>query len=74
MNDVHNNNFRDFMKDVESIKFIESFAETLGALNKESVALEYSFIDVVKMAGHARGVDLFCPSCCIPIVFMIQSK
>ena len=53
MNDVHNNYFRDFMKDVEPIKFIEPFAETLGAFNKKNVAIEYTFIDVVKMAGHA---------------------
>jgi len=64
MNDVHNNYFRDFMKEIEPIKFLEPFAETLGALNKESVAIEYTFIDVVKMAGHACPTTAGAYICC----------
>lgn len=64
MKDVKNKNFRDFLKDVEPIKFIEPFAETLGAFNSESVAIEYTFIDVVKMAGHACPTTAGAYLCC----------
>ena len=56
--------FRDFLKEVRPIKFKEPLAETLGAVKVENTALEYSFVDVVKMAGHARptvaGAYLSC--------------
>jgi len=52
------------MKDVEPIKFIEPFAETLGAFNKKNVAIEYTFIDVVKMAGHACPTAAGAYICC----------
>lgn len=56
--------FRDFLKQVEPIKFREPLAETLGAVSEEDAALEYSFIDTVKMAGHAcptvAGAYLSC--------------
>ena len=56
--------FRDFLKEVRPIKFKEPLAETLGAVKVENTALEYSFVDVVKMAGHAcptvAGAYLSC--------------
>lgn len=45
--------FRDFLYDVKPIKFKEPLAETLGAFKENDVVLEYTFIEAVKMAGHA---------------------
>ncbi len=50
------NGFRDFFDQVEPIQLKEPLAETLGAFKNQGVVLEYSFIDAVKLAGHA------CPS------------
>lgn len=44
--------FRDFFADVEPVRVREPLAETLGAVQPGTV-IEYSFIDTVKMAGHA---------------------
>ncbi len=56
--------FRDYLIQVKPIKFKELLAETLGAFKVENTALEYSFVDVVKMAGHAcptiAGAYLSC--------------
>lgn len=56
--------FRDFLKEVKPIRFKEPLAETLGALKGEGTPLEYTFIDTVKMAGHAcptvAGAYLSC--------------
>ncbi len=56
--------FRDFLAEVRPIRFKEPLAETLGAFEVENTALEYSFVDVVKMAGHAcptvAGAYLSC--------------
>jgi len=56
--------FRDFLKEVRPIKIREPLAETLGAFEVENTALEYNFVDVVKMAGHAcptvAGAYLSC--------------
>ena len=49
MNDI----FREFLKEVRPIRFKEPLAETLGAVKGEGAILEYTFVDVVKMAGHA---------------------
>ncbi len=58
------NTFRDFLKEVKPIKFKEPLAETLGVFKEEGVVLEYTFIDVVKLAGHAcpttAGAYLSC--------------
>lgn len=58
------NIFRDFLKEVPPIKFREPLAETLGAFQEKDTILEYSFIDAVKMAGHAcptvAGAYLSC--------------
>ena len=60
MNDI----FRDFLKEVRPIKFREPLAETLGVFRAEGAILEYTFVDVVKMAGHAcptvAGAYLSC--------------
>lgn len=47
------NQFRDFLYDVKSVKFKEPLAETLGAFKENDVVLEYTYIEAVKMAGHA---------------------
>ena len=56
--------FRDFLKEVRPILFKEPLAETLGAVKGEGATLEYTFVDVVKMAGHAcptvAGAYLSC--------------
>lgn len=56
--------FRDFLAEVRPIRFKEPLAETLGAFRDEGPVLEYSFVDVVKMAGHAcptvAGAYLSC--------------
>ena len=56
--------FRDFLKELRPIKFREPLAETLGVFKAESATLEYTFVDVIKMAGHAcptvAGAYLSC--------------
>lgn len=56
--------FREFLEEVRPIRFREPLAETLGAFKVENTTLEYNFIDVVKMAGHAcptiAGAYLVC--------------
>ncbi|OGC83442.1 MAG: hypothetical protein A2W07_07415 [candidate division Zixibacteria bacterium RBG_16_43_9] len=56
--------FRDFFKEVEPIRFKEPLAETLGAFKEEGVVLEYTFIDLVKMAGHACPTIAGAYLCC----------
>lgn len=53
MDHVDNNIFRDFLHQVEPIKLREPLAETLGAVTHSNAVLTYTYIDVVKMAGHA---------------------
>ncbi len=45
--------FRDFFRQVEPIRLKEPLAGTLGAFEEEGAILEYTFTDVIKMAGHA---------------------
>ncbi|MBI2851439.1 MAG: hypothetical protein HYX80_10470 [Chloroflexi bacterium] len=56
--------FRNFLEEVKPIKFKEPLAETLGAFASEGAVLDYTFIDAVKMAGHAcptvAGAYLSC--------------
>ncbi len=61
---THNDFFRDFYHEVEPIRFREPFAETLGIFKKEDAVLEYTFIDVVKMAGHACPTTAGAYLCC----------
>jgi formylmethanofuran dehydrogenase subunit E len=59
-----NDIFRDFLTEVEPIRFKEPFAEILGAFKKDEVVLEYTFVDVVKMAGHACPTTAGAYLCC----------
>ena len=56
--------FQDFLLEVKPILFKEPLAETLGALKGTDAPLEYTFVDAVKMAGHAcptvAGAYLSC--------------
>jgi len=63
-NFAHIDIFRDFLLDVEPIRFREPFAETLGVFKKENAVLEYTFIDVVKLAGHACPTTAGAYLCC----------
>ncbi len=56
--------FRDFLSEVDPIRFKEPFAETLGVFKKEDTVLMYSYIDVVKMAGHACPTTAGAFLCC----------
>ena len=60
MNDI----LRDFLTAVKPIKMKEPLAETLGVFKGADAVLEYSFVDAVKMAGHAcptvAGAYLSC--------------
>lgn len=56
--------FKDFFEKVEPIKFREPLAETLGAFKGEDSVLEYSFVDTVKMAGHACPTVAGAYLCC----------
>jgi hypothetical protein len=56
--------FRGFLKEVKPIRFKEPLAETLGAFTDGDAVLDYTFIETVKMAGHAcptvSGAYLVC--------------
>ena len=56
--------FRDFLKEVKPIRFKEPLAETLGAFKEEDTVVEYTFIDVIKMAGHACPTVASAYICC----------
>jgi len=56
--------FHEFLKEVRPIRFKEPLAETLGAFNSEGAVLEYTFIDAVKMAGHACSTIAGAYLCC----------
>src|SRR5512135_2708478 len=45
--------FRESLTRVKPIRMREPLAETLGAVDRPGALLDYSFVDVVKMAGHA---------------------
>ncbi|MCP4405034.1 MAG: hypothetical protein GY801_48000 [bacterium] len=63
-NGVHKDTFRDFFKKIEPIRFREPLAETLGAFGEEDGILEYTFIEVVKVAGHACPTTAGAYLCC----------
>jgi len=56
--------FRDFLKEVKPIRFKEPLAETLGAFKEEGAVLAYTFIEVIKMAGHACPTVTGAYLCC----------
>lgn len=56
--------FRDFLLDTEPIRFRDPLAETLGVFKKENAVLEYTFLDVVKLAGHACPTTAAAYLCC----------
>ena len=62
--DTHGDNFRDFLLDAEPIRFRDPLAETLGVFKKENAVLEYTFLDVVKLAGHACPTTAAAYLCC----------
>lgn len=45
--------FRDFFKEVKPVRLREPLAQVLGAFKEKNAVIDYSFIDTVKMAGHA---------------------
>ncbi len=57
-------NFRQFLTAAEPIRFRDPFAETLGVFRGEDTVLEYTFVDVVKMAGHACPTTAGAYVCC----------
>ena len=71
---THNDIFRDFFHEVEPIRFREPFAETLGVFKKEDAVLEYTFIDVVKMAGHACPTTAGAYLCCAEALKKLYSN
>ncbi len=56
--------FKDFLSEVDPIRLKEPFAETLGVFKKEDTVLKYTYIDVVKMAGHACPTTAGAFLCC----------
>ena len=61
---VNDSNFREFLTAVEPIRFREPFAATLGVFTRDDAVLEYTFVDVVKMAGHACPTTAGAYMCC----------
>jgi hypothetical protein len=56
--------FRDFILDIEPIRLRDPLAETLGVFKKKIAVLEYTFLDVVKLAGHACPTTAAAYLCC----------
>jgi len=56
--------FRDFLNKVSPIKFKEPLAETLGAFKEDGATLEYTFVDTLKLAGHACPIIAGAYLCC----------
>jgi len=59
-----NDTFRDFLREVKPIRFKEPLAEMLGAFKTGDGTLDYTFIDAVKMAGHACPTVAGAYLCC----------
>jgi len=60
----HGNIFIDLFKAVEPIRFKEPFAETLGAFKIKDAVVDYTFMDVVKLAGHVCPATAGAYLCC----------
>ncbi len=55
---------RKFLMEVEPIRLKEPLAATLGLFAEEGAILDYTFVDVVKMAGHACPTTAGAYLCC----------
>lgn len=55
-------NFRDFVREIEPIRMREPLAALLGAFKGDGDVVRYGFDDVVKMSGHA------CPTVSVAFV------
>jgi formylmethanofuran dehydrogenase subunit E len=62
--DTLEDRFRDFLLDTEPIRFKDPLAETLGVFKRKNAVLEYTFLDVVKLAGHACPTTAAAYLCC----------
>jgi len=62
--DTHGGSIRDFLLDAEPIHLKDPLAETLGVFRKENTVLGYTFLDVVKLAGHACPTTAAAYLCC----------
>lgn len=71
--DTPGGRFRDFLLDTEPIRFRDPLAETLGVFKKENAVLEYTFLDVVKLAGHACPTTAAAYLCCQKALFELYS-
>lgn len=58
------NEFNDCLADVEPIRLQDPLAETLGAIRRKGAAIDYTFIEVVKLAGHACPTTASAYECC----------
>ena len=56
--------FNDYLADIEPIRLREPLAETLGAIRRKGAALDYTFVEVVKLAGHACPTTASAYECC----------
>ncbi len=56
--------FRSFFEEVRPIRLQEPLAELLGAFAGDGGVIEYTFTDVVKMAGHACPTVASAYVCC----------
>lgn len=61
---MNNGVFQEYFRQVPSIRMREPLAEMLGAFKREEAILEYSFADVVKIAGHACPTMAGAYLCC----------
>lgn len=56
--------FHDYLAEIEPIRLREPLAETLGAVKREGAPIEYTFVEVVKLAGHACPTTASAYECC----------
>lgn len=56
--------FADALERVEPVRLSEPLAQTLGAFDGDAAVVEYSYVDVVKLAGHACPTTAAAFECC----------
>ena len=56
--------FDDYLADIEPIRLREPLAETLGAIRRKGAPIDYTFVEVVKLAGHACPTTASAYECC----------